>query len=201
MLTAMFSGRHPCSKDKDGRFFIDADGEIFCHILNYLRFNRLPSGDVALLVFEQACYFGLQPLISDLESYSSVQLEKCLEKIRAAYPWYRDIIKLPVEQLKHKQLGQVIVPVTIGIRNHYGASVMCGNCSQMVRKAVADDPRGNALEYLIRHELQKRGFDMSKVTTTTVNCSSNVQQQAMYMYGASTYGQCGTGIRSIVIGF
>ena len=79
MLAAMFSGRHPVSKDKDGRFFIDANREIFSHILNFLRFECLPPMDISFLVYQQAVYLGLQKLASRLETYAPVQLKR-LEK-------------------------------------------------------------------------------------------------------------------------
>jgi len=37
MLAAMFSGRHPITKDKKGRCFIDRDADSFRYILNFLR--------------------------------------------------------------------------------------------------------------------------------------------------------------------
>ena len=41
MLGLMFSGRVPSTKDKDGNYFIDADGDMFVYILNFLRRNQL----------------------------------------------------------------------------------------------------------------------------------------------------------------
>lgn len=37
MLCAMFSGRIGVSKDINGRYFIDRDGDVFHYVLNYLR--------------------------------------------------------------------------------------------------------------------------------------------------------------------
>ncbi|XP_071118482.1 uncharacterized protein [Haliotis cracherodii] len=62
MLAAMFSGRHPVAKDKDGRYFIDVDGDVFVHILNFLRFGKMPPPERAQEVNEYAEYFGLQEL-------------------------------------------------------------------------------------------------------------------------------------------
>ncbi|XP_048255260.1 FH protein interacting protein FIP2-like [Haliotis rufescens] len=47
MLAAMLSGRHPVAKDKDGRYFIDVDGDVFVHILNFLRFGKMPPPERA----------------------------------------------------------------------------------------------------------------------------------------------------------
>ena len=41
MLGLMFSGRIPSNRDKEGCYFIDADGDMFVYILNFLRRNQL----------------------------------------------------------------------------------------------------------------------------------------------------------------
>ena len=63
MLAAMFSGRQPISQHKDGRFFIDSDGDIFFHILNFLRQGELPPSNVSKRVKRYAAYFGLDSLV------------------------------------------------------------------------------------------------------------------------------------------
>ena len=202
MLAAMFSGRHPCSKDKDGRFFIDADGEIFCHILNYLRsnkLNRLPPGDVALLVYEQACYFGLQSLISLLESYSSVQLEKYLEKIRTAYPWYRDITDSISKQLNEMmQVGRIREHASIDIINQMSSGEVCNPCRNSAWRAVANDNNSDALDFLIRHELEKRNFDMTKISSISEQCRDITTWRGHY--GIHTI-QCNSLKRTIQVKF
>ena len=60
MLAVMFSGRHPFSKDREGRYFIDRDGQFFGHILSYLRSDALPPEDSALFVLREAEFFCLQ---------------------------------------------------------------------------------------------------------------------------------------------
>jgi hypothetical protein len=42
MLEAMFSGRHPITKDKKGRAFLDRDPRTFEHVLNFLRTGLQP---------------------------------------------------------------------------------------------------------------------------------------------------------------
>ena len=199
----MFSGRRCCSKDKDGRFFIDADGEIFYHILNYLRsnkLNRLPSGDVALLVYGQACYFGLQSLVSLLESYSSVQLEKGLEKIHTAYPWYRKIIDNIFKQLNEMmQRGQIRAFASIEIIDRICLpGEMCSSCRNSAWKAVADGPNSDGLDFLIRHELEKRNFDMTKVTSISEQCRNYVASQG---HDGEHNNQCNSHKRTIQVKF
>jgi hypothetical protein len=45
MLQAVFSGRHPITKDKKGRAFLDRDPDIFKLVLGYLRTDRPPGLD------------------------------------------------------------------------------------------------------------------------------------------------------------
>ncbi len=44
MLQGMFSGRHPITKDKKGRAFLDRDADTFKLVLNYLRTDGAPEG-------------------------------------------------------------------------------------------------------------------------------------------------------------
>ena len=144
MLAAMFSGRHQCTKDKDGRFFIDLDGDIFSHILNYLRFDEIPSADIALLVYKHARGLGLQSLISHLGSFSSVRLEKS----REAYPWYRDMIGYYLGGSNSFLLSQVRRPASIQFISTVGRQEqMCDNCRTNVWRAVANDECGLALQH------------------------------------------------------
>ena len=54
-------------KDEHGRYFIDADGPMFAHILNYLRVGQLPPSEVASEVCRHAGYFGIQSLVEKLQ--------------------------------------------------------------------------------------------------------------------------------------
>ena len=78
MLAAMFSGRHPVSKNQDGRYFIDVDGDIFAHVLNYLRFEKLPLVNDAMDVYEYAEYFGIQSLVEELKVFEAVETSPIL---------------------------------------------------------------------------------------------------------------------------
>ncbi len=72
MLGAMFSGQFvPTSFDNQGNYFIDRDGYMFRHILNFLRSGRLclPQGfkDLDLLEAE-ADFYQIPPLIAALKA-------------------------------------------------------------------------------------------------------------------------------------
>lgn len=163
MLAAMFSGRHPVSKDKDGRFFIDADGEIFYYILNFLRFERLPSADLSLLVYEQARYLDLQTMVNCLESFSPVKQEKYLEEIRSLYPYYRKLLDKIDGALNNKKFNcyKMQANIPLSMISETTETQICDDCRQLVEKTAADDPQGQALLFLIRHELEKRNFELT----------------------------------------
>ena len=69
MLGAMFNGSMPTTLDEDSRYFIDRDGHLFVHILNYLRSARLALPDGFKLLeplMAEADFFQIEPLIQDL---------------------------------------------------------------------------------------------------------------------------------------
>ncbi|XP_029934499.1 BTB/POZ domain-containing protein KCTD21-like [Myripristis murdjan] len=69
MLGAMFTGQIPALRDKRGNVFIDRDGKVFRHILNYLRSSSLdlPDGFSELaLLRREADYFQIRPLLEEI---------------------------------------------------------------------------------------------------------------------------------------
>jgi len=81
MLASMFSGRFCMDTDADGSYFIDRDGEMFAHILNFLRNGcvappLIPESDIttrnALML--EASFFGLAPLVDFLKNGELVDL-------------------------------------------------------------------------------------------------------------------------------
>ncbi|XP_053404209.1 BTB/POZ domain-containing protein KCTD14-like [Mercenaria mercenaria] len=82
MLADKFSGRHVISKDKDGRYFIDCDGEVFTYIVDYLRTGKLPPQEKVLDVYELAKYFQIKPLVGELKIFYSVIYKNQIAKLR-----------------------------------------------------------------------------------------------------------------------
>ena len=99
LLEAMFRGDKPISMDQDGRYFIDADPDVFTHILNYLRVDLLPPADKALSVYKHALQFGLDSLATKLDSYAQINGETTLLKNKAQYPDYGTILSQLLTQL------------------------------------------------------------------------------------------------------
>ncbi|XP_048255917.1 BTB/POZ domain-containing protein KCTD7-like [Haliotis rufescens] len=87
MLAAMFSGRHPVAKDKDGRYFIDVDADVFVHVLNFLRFETVPPPGAAADVRKYADYFGLHVLKKGIINAHGM-LEMLYDAWRRVFPDY-----------------------------------------------------------------------------------------------------------------
>ena len=60
-MAALFN--EPLEKDSQGRYFIDRDGKLFHHILNYLGNDELPLADMAVDVLEEAEYYQVTGLV------------------------------------------------------------------------------------------------------------------------------------------
>lgn len=93
MLSAMFSGKYSVIKDKDGRFFIDADGENFIHILNYLRYGDLPPSQIAETVYREAAYFGIYGLVKELEKFPQILAKIQRNNFRNQFPGYSNCLE------------------------------------------------------------------------------------------------------------
>lgn len=92
MLAAMFSGNYSVMRDNNGRFFIDADGDHFAHILNYLRYGHIPPASIADSVYQEALYFGVNGLVEELEKYPSILGKIQRNSFRNRFPGYRECI-------------------------------------------------------------------------------------------------------------
>ncbi|XP_041365801.1 BTB/POZ domain-containing protein KCTD7-like isoform X2 [Gigantopelta aegis] len=90
MLGAMFSGNYQVQRDKDGRYFVDADGDNFEHILRYLRFADLPPPDSMEKVYKDAVFFGLTELAEELERYPPIMSRIMKEKFRSRFTGYHE---------------------------------------------------------------------------------------------------------------
>lgn len=108
MLAAMFSGNYDVKKDQHGRFFIDADGENFHYILNYLRYGELPPQEISPKIYREAVYFGLQGMVEELEKHPIFLAKIHRESFRAQFPGYTKLVnsiinKVHQESSKNKE--------------------------------------------------------------------------------------------------
>ena len=69
MLGLMFNGNLPSTRDEEGRYFIDADGDMFVYILNYLRRNQLYLPEHFReydRLLAEAEFFQIEPLVEHI---------------------------------------------------------------------------------------------------------------------------------------
>lgn len=79
MLGALMSGKFQTTHDAQGNVFIDRDGHIFRHILNFLRTSALclPSDFTEMeLLYAEADFYQIKPLINLLNQYKEQQASK-----------------------------------------------------------------------------------------------------------------------------
>lgn len=74
MLGAMFSGRYGNLLDPQGRHFIDRDGPLFRHILNFLRTESISTVDVTNItalneLHQEAVFYQIEPLVQLLQVF------------------------------------------------------------------------------------------------------------------------------------
>ena len=79
MLEVMFSGRHHVEQDSQGRYFIDRDGKLFHHILNYLHHDNMPPPDMAVDILKEAQYYQLTGLEKWCRGQHSVILKEIVK--------------------------------------------------------------------------------------------------------------------------
>lgn len=97
MLSAMFSGKYAVIKDKADRFFIDADGEHFIHILNYLRYGDLPPNLIAETIYREATYFGINGLVKELETFPQILAKVQRNNFRRLFPGYTECLEMIIK--------------------------------------------------------------------------------------------------------
>ncbi|XP_076450123.1 potassium channel regulatory protein-like [Babylonia areolata] len=79
MLGAMMSGKLSTTRDAQGNLFIDRDGNIFRHILNFLRTSALciPADFVEMdLLRAEADFYQIEPLVNLLNQHQEQQALK-----------------------------------------------------------------------------------------------------------------------------
>ena len=78
MLSAMFSPRHSVVVESDGSVFIDRNGPLFAHVLEFLRNGSRwtpPTSVDHSALLNEAEYFGLQPMIEKLNPPPAISIQ------------------------------------------------------------------------------------------------------------------------------
>ncbi|PVD33083.1 hypothetical protein C0Q70_08532 [Pomacea canaliculata] len=91
MLAAMFSGRHRIDRDNNGNYFLDSNGVIFSHILEFLRYGSLPDKENAFLVYRDAHYYGLHELVEKLALRPEIAAISVKEAHKSQFPNYTEV--------------------------------------------------------------------------------------------------------------
>ena len=151
----------------DGTYFIDADGDVFQHVLRHLRHETMPifyddvkGHEHALYaaVLEQARYFGVEPLRKWLEGQTYLQAVKVVVSMR---------VLMDVEEVSGSTGSNVKIEHHVtrktrkvyvcprGIGRHRGNSDACGRAC---RNARGDD------EYEYEDEEVPEVLEVRKVT-------------------------------------
>lgn len=97
MLAAMFSGRHHIPTDSEGRYFIDRDGTYFGDILNFLRCGELPPRERVKMVYKEAQYYSVGPLLDLLDKMQPLTGEKVRQAFLDLMPYYKDHLERIIE--------------------------------------------------------------------------------------------------------
>ncbi|XP_035691331.1 BTB/POZ domain-containing protein KCTD6-like [Branchiostoma floridae] len=82
VLGAMFGRDFDALRDDQGRYFIDRNGRLFEHVLNFLRTTQLvlPEDFKELPLLEiEADFYQIQPLIEALKSYKASINQPCAQ--------------------------------------------------------------------------------------------------------------------------
>ena len=103
MLSSMFSGQFQVTKDDTGRYFIDADGNLFSHILRYLRCGQLPPNHVAEDVYNEAKYFGLEELAQHMERMPVLMAKQARLQFQSQLSGFDDAIEKIIKTASTKQ--------------------------------------------------------------------------------------------------
>ena len=85
--------------DKDGRIFLDFDGDVFVHVLNYLRNGSIPPKERVLQVHECAEHFGISSLVEILNSYCPVARKIKISEMKKTFFQYDELKRLAVAEL------------------------------------------------------------------------------------------------------
>ena len=173
MLAVMFSGRHPVPIDPEGRCFIDVNGDVFSHILDFLRTEELPPAKDALKVYKTALYFGLQDLADKLCSHST-QLKESFLKKHILYGDYPDILNEVIGMIEKYGCERSVFGIMR--RSFTCEKPKCYKSfkDHFCKDAVLKNIDSTTLKELLKFDLERKGFVISVEELKCPECDNKM---------------------------
>ena len=156
-LAAMFTGKQPIDKDKDGRYFIDANGYIFGNILKYLRSGEITSYHVSLEEYDLAVQLGIKGFVEKARNFKSIVTAEEIKKIKSWYPEYEETFNKVVEYIKIKLSTANSEEIDIELQVREDPKQVPQEMPFFIRPAL-EDPDCFFLFKLLEGDLMLRGF-------------------------------------------
>lgn len=98
-LAAMFTDKQTTEKDKDGRYFICADGQSFSHILNFLRYGTHPKPEETPDLYPLAKSLGLKELTKEFERSSGMMEKSLSDRIKTKIGDYQTLYDKTLDKI------------------------------------------------------------------------------------------------------
>jgi BTB/POZ domain-containing protein KCTD9 len=162
-FASLLSERWQDSRSDDGSYFIDADPDLFAHILRYLRRGLLPVVYDKLHGFdhafyqalrEEAVYFGIEPLenwITEKGYLRAVTIHYSVEEVQGQGIYvdgYKAAVDGNTERSYHPSWGiRKVYQCPRGISLHNGNPEACGKACE---KAKGEDWDGYVEQSVLR---------------------------------------------------
>ena len=154
-FASLLSGRWEDSQSADGSYFIDADPDLFAHILRYLRRGVLPvvyenghGFDHAFYkaLQEEALYFGIEPLhkwVKEKGYLQAVTIQYSVEEAKGQGTntgGYDTVVDGNTERSYHPSWGtEKVYQCPRGIFLHHGNASACGMACEKAKGENGDD--------------------------------------------------------------
>ena len=154
-FASLLDGRWENSRSDDGSYFVDADPDLFAHILRYLRrgvlpiaFDRSHGFDLAFYraLQEEAMYFGVEPLhkwIKEEGYLRAVRIEYSVEKVKGQdinVSGYDAAVDGNTERSYYPSWGtEKIYQCPRGILVHQGNPNACGRACEKAKGEDEDE--------------------------------------------------------------
>ena len=177
MFSVIFSGRFEpttsrVTRDKDGNYFIDRDGVLFRHVLNFMRMSvlRLPDDFKEFdTLMDEAEFYKLHGMIEALRNRSSPPVERPKPEYVKIKRYVRDALQ-PPKSIQWSFYGSEEI-------------LRCLPTCQRYRHGCPDAPQyDEILDRNLFYELNKLGFMLEHVTSNAMLISENYEVKEYITY-------------------